>query len=267
MTTRVTSLSLGSVTIALSFTSVCWSAVLPICISASELADQFTYDKSAAATRFKGKTLVVKGVVADGSRPKRTEVDLKGNYSFLVRASGSDFGLLRQGQPVLLKCRGEGTFSPITLSSCSLVSPETACTSEPRTPSQVVSAHSVQLTLTPKLQGQSLIISGTTNLKDGALLNYEVEHALFGHQASANNWSKDGDMIVTAGHYSANVNVEGWSPGNISVWVGFQTFVRGQPEWVKNLYGEGGQKMEGPLVKPVDQGIKRAELERIVLKP
>jgi hypothetical protein len=70
-----------------------------------------------------------------------------------------------------------------------------------------------------------------------------------------------------SGHYSANVNVEGWSTGNISVWVGFQTFVRRQPEWVKNLYGEGGQKMEDPLVKPVDQGIKRADLERIVLKP
>jgi hypothetical protein len=84
--------------------------------SATELADRFTYDKSAAATRFTGKTLVAKGVVADGSRPKRTEVDLKGNDSFLVRASGSDFGLLRQGQPVLLKCQGEGTFSPITLS-------------------------------------------------------------------------------------------------------------------------------------------------------
>jgi hypothetical protein len=68
--------------------------------------------------------------------------------------------------------------------------------------------------------------------------------------------------------YSAAVNVAGWPRGKIKVWVGFLTIgVKEQPQWVRDQFGEKGQKMEGPTVKLTVMGIKRAELEDTVLKP
>ena len=74
-------------------------------------------------------------------------------------------------------------------------------------------------------------------------------------------------MVVKDGRYSATVKILGWPRGRISVWVGFQTLVKGQPAWVKTLYGELGDKMEGPDVKLGAGGTKRVEIEKTLVKP
>jgi hypothetical protein len=242
----------------------CRTADLPICISANELAGQYIYNQTAAAAKYKSKALVVKGLVHSVGANGRA-VDLQTEHLFIVRASGTDFSSLRKGQEVTLRCQGDGTFAPITVSSCSIVSPETACAAEQQLPVNPASSTYVELTLMAELRGQSVTLAGTSNLKDGAVLSYEVEHELFDLKNKA---FADGDAIVKAGRYSATVNVAGWPRGTIKVWVGFQTVgVKGQPKWVKDQYGELGQKMEGPVVKVAGQGVKRAELEVTVIKP
>src|SRR5438876_6148907 len=119
-----------AVVVALS--SISHSADLPICASSNKLAAQYTYDKSAADVKYKGKVLVVKGVVHQVNNPR--EVDLKSEGLYLVRCSGLDFRSLTEGQQVTLQCKGDGTFSPITLSSCLIVSPQTACVPDKQTP-------------------------------------------------------------------------------------------------------------------------------------
>jgi hypothetical protein len=241
----------------------CRTAELPICVSANELAGQYIFNKTVADAKYKGRTLVVKGLVY-GVRSAGREVDLQSEHLYNVRASGTDFSSLRKGQKVTLKCQGDGTFAPLTISSCSIVPPETACTAEQQPPVNPGSSTYVELTLTAELQGQSVKIAGTANLKDGAVLNYEVEHEVFDLKNEA---FTDGDAIVRGGRYSAAVNVAGWPRGTIKVWVGFQTFIKEQPQWVQGQYGELGQKMEGPTVKLAGKGVKRAELEVTLLKP
>ena len=254
-------LSIAAVLLAAS----CLAAELPICVSANDLAAQYAYDKTAANAKYKGKMLLVKGQV-DHLRLGGREVDLKSEGLSLVRCAGADFRSLREGQQVTLKCKGDGTFGPITLSSCSIVPSQSACVEEKKPPIRPASPGFVQLTMTPQLQGQSVLISGTTNLKDGAVLNYEVEHELFQKQPQNNRFAR-GNIIVKGGRYSGTVNAVGWPRGKITVWVGFQTFVKEQPSWVRTQYGESGQKMEGLNVKLAGQGVKRAEVQKTLIKP
>ena len=123
----------------------------------------------------------------------------------------------------------------------------------------------VDLTLEPRFQGQSVLVSGTTNLKDGAVIGYEVEHEL-STAGIKNNWFKDGNIVVKNGRYLGSVKVAGWPRGKISVWVTFMSFLKEQPKWAKTLYGEGGKNMEGPTVKLAGQGIRRAELQKELVK-
>lgn len=242
------------------------AAELPTCLFSSKLADAYLVDKAAASAKYRGRVLVLTGIV-DHLGIGSTTVDLKGNDAALVRASGTNFSSLRPGQSVTLRCQSDGTTYPITVSSCSIVSPKTACTPEKQGPISQGSPNLVQLTLASKLQGNSLLVSGTTNLKDGAVISYEIDHELFPIQTRAKNWTATGDIAIKEGRYAASVNVTGWGAGKITVSVGFQTFVKRQPQWVKTQYGDLGQKMEGPTVKVTGNGLKQAEVERIVVKP
>jgi hypothetical protein len=84
----------------------CRQAELPICVSSTELSAQYGYDKAAADAKYKGKALVVNGLVRSVGLYGK-EVDLQGEF-YSVRASGADFSALRKGQEVTLKCRGDG---------------------------------------------------------------------------------------------------------------------------------------------------------------
>jgi hypothetical protein len=44
------------------------------------------------------------------------------------------------------------------------------------------------------------------------------------------------------------------------------SFLKGQPDWAKTLYGEGVKNMEGPTVKLAGQGTKTVEIQRDLVK-
>lgn len=240
----------------------CGPTEIPICISAYDLASQYGYDKAAADLKYKGKSLLITGTV-EGVRLDPHQVDLRSESLYLIRCRGQDFSSLRKGEEVTVRCKGAGKLAPVTVSSCQIVPRNTACTAEQKATIPYGSPTLVELTLEPRLQGQSILVSGTTNLKDGALIGYEVEHERFDVK---NNFFKDGNIAVKNSQYSGRVSIVGWPPGKIKVWVTFMSFLNEQPQWARTLYGEGGKNMDGPTVKLAGQGIKRAEIQKDLVK-
>ena len=220
-------------------------------------------DQAAADARYKGKILVVRGTV-DHVRAGGSEVDLRTDVLYLVRASGVNFSSVKGGQSVILKCRGEGKPGPIALGGCSFATATTPCTPDRAT--AVADSNGIKLTIEARIQENSVIVAGTATLKDGALIDYEVEHGSF-MSSSRNDLMKDGSVSVKAGRFSAIVPIPNWPRGKVKVWVGFQTFSEGQPKWVKDQYGEMGDKMAGPSVRMMTKATKRAEAETAITKP
>lgn len=118
----------------------------------------------------------------------------------------------------------------------------------------------VELILTPRIQGNLLIIEGQTNLPDRALLMYEAT------EIAANPMIANGTMPVLAGRYLREVDLNGWHTGTIAVWVAFQTVLQGsetQPEEVIQRFGEMGEFLYGENVTE-DGGMKRVEVIQTV---
>ena len=102
-------------TVSLTFLS-CGPFETPVCISAYDLASQYGYDKAAADVKYKGKTLLISGTV-ESVRIDPHQVDLKSASLYLIRCSGQDFSSLRKGEDVTVRCKGDGTLAPVTVSS------------------------------------------------------------------------------------------------------------------------------------------------------
>lgn len=122
----------------------------------------------------------------------------------------------------------------------------------------------VELTLTPKIARKTLTITGTLNVKDGAIVNYEVNHELHQRQP-LNRLYQIGELTVEDGRYHGTVDVSKWPAGKIAVWVAFQTYAASQPAWVKEMFGDTGGKMDGPAVKKTGR-IRWAETSAVVSK-
>ena len=235
-----------------------------ICISASDLATEYGFGRAAADAKYKGKSLVITGVVA---HQNDRVVDLETERGWwYVRCFGANFTALRDRQQVTLKCTGDGTFYPLTVSSCSLVPPQTPCVAERKPAIPTSGPNVVHVTLSPLLTGDTLTISGTTDVKDGALFGYEVEHDDNKSQRGS-PFFRDGDMTIRSGRYSATVDLKGWPKGRITVWVAFFTFLKEQPQWVRTQYGEGGKELEGPNVQLGLEGMKTLEIQTAIVRP
>jgi hypothetical protein len=246
----------------------CAPADPPICVSAKSFAAQYSYDKTSADLKYKGKPVVITGLV-NSTRFSPHEVDLKTDGFYLVRAIGKDqdFSRLRKDQAITLRCNGDGTYMPITVSSCVMVSSTTPCIADKTPAANPSSPTAVHLTITPRISGRSLVISGTTNLKDGAFVSWEYDHENASQQPPKEMCIDQGSTIVKGGHYSVSVPIGKCPRGNISVWAAFQTFIKEQPQWVKDEYGPMGEKMEGPEVKLGAIKSKTVEVESVVVKP
>jgi len=245
--------------------SASFAADLPLCLSDNNYASQYAYDKAAADVKYKGKPLIIKGIV-DSVRLNPREMDLKGDGFHYVRCSGQNFSSLRPGQSITLQCKGDGTENPITVSSCSVVPASTPCKEEQKPVVNLNSPNLVTLTITPVIRAQSIVISGTTNLKDGAFISWEIEHELAMHQALGQMCADNGNTVVKGGRYSALVSIAKCPRGKIKVWAGFLT-IGNQPQWVKNQYGALGEKIEGPGVKLGSMKTKSVEVEKTVVRP
>ena len=118
--------------------------------------------------------------------------------------------------------------------------------------------------MSPAIQdkGNRVLIEGFTNLPDGALISYEVEHERI------LEWMHDGHVPVKAGHFIQALDVRDWPPGRIKIWVAFQTILGmkvSQPPEVIARYGQMGERIEGNQVS-TSGALRRVELEKSVIK-
>jgi hypothetical protein len=240
-----------------------FAAEVPICITATDLSSQVAHDKKASGLKFKGRALVITGRV-NYVRANLREVDLKTDASFLIRASGVNFSGLRPNQLVTLKCIGDGTMAPITVSSCTIEPANTPCVAEKKTV-PTLGPNVVHITLSPTITGDAITIAGTTDLKDGAVLSWDLEHAQQNKNLMA-DLSEHGDTTVKGGRYATTVRISRWPRGNIRVWIGFFSFLKSQPQWARTQYGTQGEKLEGPNVKLQSEGMKTIEIEKTITK-
>lgn len=147
----------------------------------------------------------------------------------------------------------------------------------------------VNLTMSPAIQdnGNRVLIEGFTNLPDGALIAYEVEHDQFGKghvpllgsrsnsgeerraaQKTSLTWKHEGQLPVKAGHFIQALDVKDWPAGRIKVWVAFQTILGTsveQPAEVIARYGEMGERIEGNQAT-TSGPMRRVAVERTVRK-
>jgi hypothetical protein len=108
----------------------------------------------------------------------------------------------------------------------------------------------VSLTLLPTVRGDTLFITGSTDLPNGALIAYEIRHegAATRTDVPIKKLFQEGNATVTNGGYAATVSVNGWPRGKIEVWAAFQTVLgtdARQPAEVISRFGELGEKLQG----------------------
>ncbi len=109
----------------------------------------------------------------------------------------------------------------------------------------------VRLDVTAKLGGDTVALSGSTDLPDGALLDYQLQHERWMNQPPTDKpqWMVEGTMAVAAGRFTQGVDVAGWPAGSVEVWVGFQPFAPGQPAELAERFGANGERLSGGNVK------------------
>lgn len=103
----------------------------------------------------------------------------------------------------------------------------------------------ISLTLSPTLRGDTLVITGSTDLPNGTLIAYEIRHeGEYTPLATVAVPSLNSFSIGT----SATESLKGWPPGKIEVWGAFQTILgrnAKQPPEVISRFGELGEKLQG----------------------
>lgn len=125
-------------------------------------------------------------------------------------------------------------------------------------------APTVVLTLAPHIDGNILIVEGTTDLPNGTFISYEVRHEqlLTNFEIPYDNLFVDGNIEASKGIYSRQVNLSGWLAGNLEIWVAFQTILSGdvkQPPEIIARFGELGELLQGDNVNS-STSLKRVEL-------
>ena len=131
-----------------------------------------------------------------------------------------------------------------------------------------LAARNVILTSSPRVVGHTLIIEGTTNLPDSAVIEWELRHeSLFKrHDIPISRMATEGHTAVRGGRYTVAVDLSAWPSGQVEVWVAFQPLSYGtrQPEFVNRLYGRNGEWIEGEHVSIHPAHMRRVELSEHV---
>jgi len=82
-------------------------------------------------------------------------------------------------------------------------------------------------------------ISGTTNLEDGTIIEYEIENF-----ADLDDFIY-GEIVVQDGEFYEEVDISEFGDGEISAWIAFYPF--NQPENIQELYGSMGEYLSGDV--------------------
>ena len=105
----------------------------------------------------------------------------------------------------------------------------------------------VALAVEHRTRWRELWIEGGTDLPDGAVVTWQVTHAL-GNELPRGEWPAqnliaDGTAVVEDGAYWTRLNTTYWPPGRVDVRVQFPVAL--QPEPVRLRYGEFGEHLTG----------------------
>lgn len=126
----------------------------------------------------------------------------------------------------------------------------------------------VELTVEPSINDHTLVLSGTTNLPNGALIMWEVSPKEYKEQFNF-DMVQNGIATVTNGKWQASVPSHAFPKGRLEIWVGFQTVLgekEEQPPEIIALYGQAGEKIKGPLAVKAGY-ITRAEITKYINWP
>jgi len=108
----------------------------------------------------------------------------------------------------------------------------------------------VSIEVDHRLRWRELRMEGTTDLPDGAVVSYNITHAL-AEEVPQNTWPaqnliSDGTAVVQESQYWARLNTTYWPVGDVRVRVQFP--VAPQPASVRERYGKFGEHLSGDNV-------------------
>lgn len=125
------------------------------------------------------------------------------------------------------------------------------------------------LTLNAKLlKARTLVIEGTVDLPDGTVIDFDLQHSgmMRDPDPTLKFTNTQGQIKVTGGRYATSVDLAGWKPGTVEVWIGIDNFIPKQPAGVMQRFGPNDNDLSGPSV--VDKKIlKRIEATKTILLP
>ena len=124
---------------------------------------------------------------------------------------------------------------------------------------------SVELGIEHRSEWRQLWIEGSTDLPDGAFVDYQVTHEM-GSTTPAGEWPatnliESGRASVTEGHFWTRINTFNWPRGSVRIVVQFP--LPPQPAEVEARYGAFGEHLAGDNVVTV-AGAKLVEVEHVL---
>ena len=123
---------------------------------------------------------------------------------------------------------------------------------------------SVQLDVEHRSEWRQLWIEGSTDLPDGAFVDYQVAHEMSDTTAAedwpATNLIESGRASVAEGHFWTRINTFNWPRGSVRIVVHFP--LPPQPAEVEARYGAFGERLTGDNVVTV-AGARVVEVEHV----
>ncbi len=108
-----------------------------------------------------------------------------------------------------------------------------------------------QLCLDASIDNRTLVVSGSTSLPDGALVQVWATDYGTGFDQ---RWTTDTvSLTVSDGAFSRSFDLSDWGAGTVTVFAQFE-IGPDQPESVVSRYGAGGERLHGPDVNPNFRG-------------
>ena len=125
-------------------------------------------------------------------------------------------------------------------------------------------AETVQLSVGHRSEWRELWVEGSTDLPDGAHVNYRVTHEL-AETAPAEEWPaanlmETGRAAVLDGQFWTRINTFRWPTGRVRILVQFP--LPPQPPEVEARFGALGERLAGDNVTELG-GIKAVEVEHV----
>jgi hypothetical protein len=109
-----------------------------------------------------------------------------------------------------------------------------------------------RLDIAGSVDGGTVVISGSTNLPDGALIFVYVAH-----DVEALPFDSENHVPVVDGRYEVSVDVARWPPGVTHASATFLIDdVRAQPSHVLAVVGANGERLAGPQTRDTEYGYR-----------